>query len=126
MTLERQSNLLTAVYTAASICMRLLRQLCWEVAMWKGRLVIGVLALLISTSAFAQLNNVPAVPSENGTDSWAQRFGNTDKDCLNWTDSCVNCLRSRPNDNFFCSNIGVACQPKEVKCLRRYENAHQK
>jgi len=52
---------------------------------------------------------------------WMQSYGERDKECLEWTDTCVNCVRAQSGDNFNCSNIGIACQPKEVTCVRRAE-----
>jgi outer membrane protein OmpA-like peptidoglycan-associated protein len=46
-----------------------------------------------------------------------------DEDCLSRTDGCVNCVRSKPGENFTCSNIGIACQPGSVQCVKRYGNA---
>ena len=48
-----------------------------------------------------------------------QEYGSRNKDCLEWTDTCVNCVRAQSGENFSCSNIGIACQPKDVKCVRR-------
>jgi hypothetical protein len=50
---------------------------------------------------------------------WTQSYGERNKDCLEWTDTCVNCVRAQSGENFSCSNIGIACQPKEVTCVRR-------
>ena len=50
---------------------------------------------------------------------WMQSYGEHNKDCLEWTDTCVNCVRDQSGENFSCSNIGIACQPKDVKCVRR-------
>jgi hypothetical protein len=36
--------------------------------------------------------------------------------CAAWTDSCVTCQREA--GRVFCSNIGIACQPKAVTCTR--------
>ena len=47
------------------------------------------------------------------------RHPDADRDCLAWTDACVNCLRDKPGDSFVCSNIGTSCQPKEVTCTKR-------
>ena len=53
-----------------------------------------------------------------------QSYGDRNKHCLEWTDTCVNCVRAQSSENFSCSNIGIACQPKEVTCVRRAdENA---
>jgi len=48
---------------------------------------------------------------------WTQRYGEHNKDWLEWTDTCVNCVRAQSGENFSCSNIGIACQPKEVTCV---------
>src|SRR6516164_562086 len=32
---------------------------------------------------------------------------------------CVNCVRAQSGENFSCSNIVIACQPKEVTSVRR-------
>jgi len=36
-----------------------------------------------------------------------------DASCVVWTDGCRNCTKDG------CSNIGIACQPGEVRCLSR-------
>jgi hypothetical protein len=37
--------------------------------------------------------------------------------CSRWTDECVNCSRAAEGDAPVCSNIGFACQPKNVRCI---------
>ena len=37
--------------------------------------------------------------------------------CMRWTDECVNCTRGADGAAPTCSNIGVACQPKAIRCL---------
>src|SRR5579859_568746 len=36
--------------------------------------------------------------------------------CTAWTDRCVTCVREA--GKISCSNIGIACQPQAVECLR--------
>jgi hypothetical protein len=36
--------------------------------------------------------------------------------CAMWTDRCVTC--ERDSGKISCSNIGIACQPQAVECLR--------
>jgi len=36
--------------------------------------------------------------------------------CEEWTDRCVTCRRDA--GKITCSNIGIACQPKAVECVR--------
>jgi len=40
-------------------------------------------------------------------------YGEFDKACVAWTDGCRNC-----SGDAGCSNLGIACQPKEVTCLQ--------
>jgi hypothetical protein len=37
--------------------------------------------------------------------------------CSRWTDECVNCSRGAEGEAPVCSNIGIACQPKAIRCL---------
>jgi hypothetical protein len=46
-------------------------------------------------------------------------YGDIEKACLEWTDSCRTCRRA--GDTVTCSNIGIACQPKPITCVRREE-----
>ncbi len=43
--------------------------------------------------------------------------------CAAWTDRCVTCEREA--GKISCSNIGIACQPQAVECVRR-EPAEEK
>jgi hypothetical protein len=64
----------------------------------------------------------PSTPAEQGgavKSGVNDRLPDADHDCLAWTDSCVNCSRDKPGEDYTCSNIGITCQPKEVTCLRR-------
>ena len=37
--------------------------------------------------------------------------------CSRWTDECVNCTGGADGAAPVCSNIGIACQPKAIRCL---------
>ncbi len=66
---------------------------------------------------------VPAEPTPGqASPDWTQNYGERNKDCLEWTDTCVNCVRAQSGDNFSCSNIGIACQPKDVTCVKRADD----
>ena len=45
-----------------------------------------------------------------------QSYGDSNKSCTSWTDDCVTCKRDEKAVQS-CSNIGIACQPKAVRCL---------
>jgi hypothetical protein len=36
--------------------------------------------------------------------------------CNRWTDECVTCTRGADGEAPSCSNIGIACQPKAIRC----------
>jgi hypothetical protein len=57
--------------------------------------------------------------SDQPSSDWVQSYGRHNKDCLEWNDTCVNCVRAQSGGDYSCSNIGIACQPKEVGCVRR-------
>ena len=53
-------------------------------------------------------------PSKSGEAVNIFNYGRVDKACAEWTDGCRVCSRAG------CSNIPIACQPKEVvTCTRR-------
>jgi hypothetical protein len=66
------------------------------------------------------LEAAPAeLTSDQTSNEWVQSYGRHNKDCLEWNDICVNCVRAQSGDDYSCSNVGIACQPKEVRCVRR-------
>src|SRR6516165_11651301 len=79
------------------------------------KLVGAFLAIILMTLEATPSDQKPGQPSAD----WVQSYGERNKDCLEWTDTCVNCVRAQSGENPSCSNIGVACQPKEVTCVRR-------
>jgi hypothetical protein len=91
-----------------------------EQAMTAIRLVgLASAALWVGTAAIAQQPGPAPAPATAPT---VQGFGDADKACLAWTDSCRTCLREADN-TVVCSNIGIACQPAEVRCTARREPA---
>jgi hypothetical protein len=74
-------------------------------------------ALSVGTAAIAQQAAPAPAPATAPT---VQGFGDADKTCAAWTDSCRTCLREADN-TVVCSNIGIACQPAEIRCTVRRE-----
>jgi hypothetical protein len=54
-------------------------------------------------------------PSQSGM---SIELKDVDQACLEWTDTCRVCKRAA-NNQFSCSNIGIACQPSAGRCTRR-------
>ena len=85
--------------------------------MW-FKLVAASIATILMVREAAPAEPTPGQASAD----WTQSYGEHNKDCLEWTDTCVNCVRAQSGDNFSCSNIGIACQPKDVTCARRADD----
>src|SRR5271163_4228054 len=43
------------------------------------------------------------------------QFGEREKLCMEWTDGCRGCRRVDAS-TFSCSNVGIACLQKDVRC----------
>jgi hypothetical protein len=69
-------------------------------------------ALMVGAGAIAQ---EPVPGNTPATAPSIQRFGDTDKTCVAWTDGCRLCRRDTDNA-VNCSNIGIACQPGGITC----------
>jgi hypothetical protein len=55
------------------------------------------------------------VPPRPPADKFSMQKG--PPNCSRWTDGCVNCSRDADGEAAVCSNIGVACQPKAIRCV---------
>jgi len=80
------------------------------------------LCILAGASSVIMLTALEAAPAELTFDQpspdWVQSYGDHNKGCLEWTDTCVNCVRAQSGDNYSCPNIGIAYEPKEVRCVK--------
>jgi hypothetical protein len=57
-------------------------------------------------------------PAADHSQQHLYNYGDFDKACMRWTDQCRICSRiTSQGEESFCSNIGIACQPKEIQCL---------
>jgi hypothetical protein len=67
---------------------------------------------LLEASIAVMLMTREAAPAElppgQVSADWMQSYGEHNKDCLEWTNTCVNCVRDQSSKNFSCSNIGTA------------------
>ena len=85
------------------------------------RFVVALLALAGSTTI--ALAAEIEIPPRRGHDNVSIQQGPSN--CSRWTDGCVNCSRENKDDEPVCSNIGIACQPKAITCLRTDSSAKQ-
>ena len=81
--------------------------------------VIIALALALSVGADRAQTPDPRPPPSEAS---IHGYGDRDKTCLAWTDTCRSCERG-DGDTIHCSNIAIACQPAEISCSRRSEPA---
>jgi hypothetical protein len=81
--------------------------------------VVLLMTQLVASVAQERMQEPPTTdaPDASATPS-IRSFADTDKLCVEWTDGCHACRRVGA-DEPACSNIGIACQPKEITCTRR-------
>jgi hypothetical protein len=59
---------------------------------------------------------VPDAPAKSPVPPNSPAVQAQPRGCAEWTDRCVTCQRDA--GKITCSNIGVACQPQAVECVR--------
>jgi hypothetical protein len=82
------------------------------VAATTGSIPASSVAAQNSSESSRSPSTPPAPPSS------VEGYGDHDKLCLAWNDGCVTCQRDAAA-GAACSNIGIACQPKEIACTKR-------
>ncbi len=55
------------------------------------------------------------IPPRQPADNFSIQKG--PPNCSRWTDECVNCSRGADGEAPVCTNIGIACQPKAIRCV---------
>ena len=83
-------------------------------------LAIIAALLALSFGASAQAPSSPPAPDLRAEEASLHGYGDSDKTCQEWTDGCRTCQRSGTSEPL-CPNIGIACQPKAITCVRRAE-----
>jgi hypothetical protein len=79
-------------------------------------LIIASAAVALMTIAAAAKAAELAIPPRKPAADFSLQKG--PPNCARWTDECVNCARgTSTGDAPVCSNIGLACQPKAIRCL---------
>jgi hypothetical protein len=71
-----------------------------------------VVAVSVSLAWIVPAMSDEPAPPEAATAS-VHNYGRFDKTCMEWTDGCRVCILG------LCSNIGIACQPKQITCTSR-------
>jgi len=82
------------------------------------RFVIAIALLLAGPALAADLPVQPAPAAKPAAPSGARPLSGPDASCLEWTDGCRTCQRPAGGEAA-CSNVGIACVPKEAQCTRR-------
>jgi hypothetical protein len=83
---------------------------------------VGLLSTVVLLSTLAAAQKAPQAPDAapaGENQKHLHNYGSIDPTCIRWTDQCRTCNRSTDEGEPGCSNIGIACQPKEVECLER-------
>jgi hypothetical protein len=79
--------------------------------------LIFVLLGALAARAEAQDAQKPVAPLPPEQASM-RGYGDSDKTCAAWTDGCMTCRRAENGDPL-CPNVGIACQPQPIRCIRR-------
>jgi len=66
----------------------------------------------------ADLPLKPARPAQPAAPANASPLAAPSAACLEWSDGCRVCQRA-PGGEVSCSNVGIACVPKEQQCMRQ-------
>jgi hypothetical protein len=77
-----------------------------------------IIAVALSLSVAADRAQTPDPAPSPPSEASIHAYGDRDKTCLAWTDTCRSCARGE-NDTIVCSNIGIACQPAAIACTSR-------
>jgi hypothetical protein len=85
-----------------------------------GALALASIFYISAAKCEPPATNEPSKPTQPDVN---YKHPDADRDCLAWTDGCVNCNRSEAGASFTCSNIGISCQPKQVECTSRAKPA---
>jgi hypothetical protein len=85
------------------------------------KIVVTALSLALLLGLGASSQEQPARVA-NAADASIHGYGDHDRTCRLWTNGCQTCSRA-DDDEQFCSNIGLACQPVAISCAERSEPA---
>jgi hypothetical protein len=84
--------------------------------MRRNLLMIASMMVALMTIATAATAAELAIPPRKPPADVSMQKG--PPNCARWTDECVNCARGATSGEApVCSNIGIACQPKAIRCL---------
>ena len=77
------------------------------------RVIVSITAILLAAvGTFAAEIDIPPPPWPKDLSVHVNQ-----PNCSQWTDDCVTCTGGVDGAAPVCSNIGVACQPKPIRCL---------
>ena len=86
----------------------------------KPSIAIALMLALAFGGASAQAPTTQSAPDPRAEEASLHGYGDAEKTCQEWTDGCRTCQRSDTGEPV-CPNIGIACQPKAIACVRRAE-----
>ena len=93
---------------------------------FSGACLLSGMVLLSTIAAAQKPPEAPADAPAGEIEKHLHNYGSVDPTCIRWTDQCRTCNRGSGEGKFGCSNIGIACQPKEVECLERSRTDERK
>jgi hypothetical protein len=85
---------------------------------------ILAMAALVIPGALAQQASEQPAPAPTHVEQHVHNYGDLDRTCTGWTDRCRRCSRGKGGKTE-CSNIGIACAPAKVECVKRLEGGEK-
>ena len=77
-----------------------------------------VVAMLVSWPVCAWPADLAPMPPRSAAPANVTPLSAPEAACREWTDDCRVCQRAQ-DGSISCSNVGIACVPREPKCVRR-------
>src|SRR5258708_27171480 len=78
-----------------------------------------VLGLIVAVTQAPAQDATQTSPVQTAPEPSIYNYGTVDRTCLNWSDGCRTCIADTALAAAVCSNVGIACQPREVTCMTR-------
>jgi hypothetical protein len=72
-------------------------------------------AAALAAASLSLAADLPLKPEQPAAPAAAGPMTPPTATCREWSDGCRSCLRA-PGGEISCSNVGIACVPKEAKC----------
>ena len=89
-------------------------------------LMVAITSAAAQDAAAQDSAPTPPIPTAPDQEPSLYNYGTVDRTCLNWSDGCRTCSYDKDLSLAICSNVGIACEPRELICVARQPDAEKK